>query len=187
MLVIPKSLEPFRIAGFDPGANLGLSLIENRLDGSLPIVRAVETVKLNPATFGYKEIAEIHGNRTARLMILHDRITDFLRTHRPHAVIVEGNYLGRFANAFGSLVECVTIIRNAVYAYDPFLPIHLVDPTTVKTNIGMKRIKGTDKEDVRRALAALKELEWDEISIDDLDEHSIDSVAIGYYYSSQLL
>lgn len=187
MLVMPKSTESFRIAGFDPGANLGLSLIENPLDGNNPVVKVAETAKLNPAEFGYKEIAELHGNRTARLMILYDRITAFLREHRPHAVIVEGNYLGRFANAFGSLVECVTTIRNAVYAYDPFMPVHLVDPTTVKTNIGMKRIKGTDKEDVRRALASVKELEWDGVDIDELDEHAVDSVAIGYYYSSQLL
>lgn len=187
MLVIPKSKEPFRIAGFDPGANLGLSLIENHLDGSNPIVRVVETAKLNPAHRRYKEIAELHGNRHARLIILYDQVTNFLRTHRPHAFIVEGNYLGRFANAFGSLVECVTVIRNACYAYDPFMPLHSVDPTTVKTNIGMKRIKGTDKEDVRKALKELSTLEWDGIDIDTLDEHSIDSVAIGYYYSSQLL
>jgi Holliday junction resolvasome RuvABC endonuclease subunit len=184
---MPKSNEAFRIAGFDPGANLGLSLIENRLDGSLPVVKLAETVKLNPAEFGYKEIAELHGNRVVRLMILYDRVTNFLRLHRPHGVIIEGNYLGRFANAFGSLVECVIVIRNAVYAYDPFMPLHMVDPTTVKTNIGMQKIRGTDKEDVRRHLKALKELEWDGVDIDDLDEHAVDSVAIGYYYTSQLL
>lgn len=187
MLVMPKSNEAFRIAGFDPGANLGLSLIENRLDGSLPVVKLAETAKLNPAEFGYKDIAELHGNRVARLMILYDRVTNFLRLHKPHGVIIEGNYLGRFANAFASLVECVIIIRNAVYAYDPFMPLQMVDPTTVKTNIGMTKIRGTDKEDVRRALKALKALEWDGVSIDDLDEHAVDSVAIGYYYSSQLL
>lgn len=187
MLVMPKSNEPFRIAGFDPGANLGLTHLENALDGSDPVVRRVETEKLNPAEFGYKEIAELHGNRVVRLMIMYDRITQFLREVKPHAVIVEGNYLGRFANAFGSLVECVTIIRSACYAYDPFMPLHIVDPTTVKTCIGMKKIRGTDKEDVRKALKALKSLKWDGVNIDDLDEHSIDSVAIAYYYSSELL
>lgn len=187
MLVIPKSKEPFRIAGFDPGANLGLAYLENALDGSNPIVKRVVTEKLNPAGFGYKEIAKIHGDRTVRLMIMYDLVTQFLRTVKPHAVIVEGNYLGRFANAFGSLVECVAVIRSAVYAYDPFMILHIVDPTTVKTNIGMKRIRGTDKDDVRRALKALKTLDWGDINIDNLDEHSIDSVAITYYYSSELL
>lgn len=187
MLVMPKSNEPFRIAGFDPGANLGLTYLENRLDGSNPIVRRVETEKLNSAEFGYKEIADIHGARVVRLMIMYDRVTQFLRTVKPHAVIVEGNYLGRFANAFGSLVECVAVIRSACFAYDPFMQLYIVDPTTVKTGIGMTKIRGTDKEDVRKALKALKTLDWDGVSIDDLDEHSIDSVAIAYYYSSVLL
>jgi Holliday junction resolvasome RuvABC endonuclease subunit len=184
---MPESREAFRIAGFDPGANLGLSLIENRLDGSNPVVKLAETAKLNPTEFCYKDMAELHGNRVARLMILYDTVTQFLRTHKPHGVIIEGNYLGRFANAFASLVECVIVIRNAVYAYDPFMPLQIVDPTTVKTNIGMIKIRGTDKEDVRKALKALKELEWDGVDIDDLDEHAVDSVAIGYYYTSQLL
>lgn len=187
MLVIPKSVESFRIAGFDPGANLGLTYLEDALDGSNPIVRRVETEKLNPAEYGYKEIAEVHGNRVVRLMIMYDRVTQFLREVKPHGVVVEGNYLGRFANAFGSLVECVQVIRSAVYAYDPFMTLHLVDPTTVKTNIGMVKIRGTDKEDVRKALSNLKSLDWDGINIDDLDEHSIDSVAIAYYYASVLL
>lgn len=187
MLVMPKSNESFRIAGFDPGANLGLAFIENALDGSNPIVRRVETEKLNPAEYGYKEIAELHGNRVVRLMIMHDRVTQFLRDVKPHGVVVEGNYLGRFANAFASLVECVAVIRSAVYAYDPFMTLHLVDPTTVKTNIGMTKIRGTDKEDVKKAMKNLKSLDWDGINIDDLDEHSIDSVAITYYYTSVLL
>jgi len=187
MLVMPKSNEPFRIAGFDPGANLGLTYLEDALDGSNPIVRRVETEKLNPAEYGYKEIAEVHGNRVVRLMIMYDSVTQFLREVKPHGVVVEGNYLGRFANAFASLVECVQVIRSAVYAYDPFMPLHLVDPTTVKTNIGMVKIRGTDKEDVRKALSNLKSLDWDGINIDDLDEHSIDSVAIAYYYASVLL
>lgn len=187
MLVMPKSKEPFRIAGFDPGANLGLAYLEDAMDGSNPIVKRVETEKLNPASYGFKDIAEIHGARVVRLMIMYDRVTQFLREVKPHGVVVEGNYLGRFANAFGSLVECVAVIRSAVYAYDPFMPLHLVDPTTVKTNIGMVRIRGTDKEDVRKALKNLKTLDWDGINIDDLDEHSIDSVAITYYYSAVLL
>lgn len=187
MLVMPESKEAFRIAGFDPGANLGLALIENRLDGSLPIVKHAETIKLNPNEFCYRDQAELHGNRVARLMIMYDRVTQFLREHKPHGVIIEGNYLGRFAQAFSSLVECVIVIRNAVYAYDPFMLLQIVDPTTVKTNIGMKKIRGTDKEDVRKALMNLKELEWDNINISDLDEHAIDSVAITYYYTSQLL
>ncbi|MNP86409.1 hypothetical protein D3C76_1866300 [compost metagenome] len=62
----------------------------------------------------------------------------------------------------------------------------MVDPTTVKTNVGMKKIKGTDKEDVRRALLSRTDVVWGEVDSTELDEHAIDAVAIGYYFLTQL-
>lgn len=187
MLVMPKSTEAFRIAGFDPGStNLGFSLVENNLDGKPSVVRDSYTVKLKDTKLGYSSIGEQHGSRVVRLMIMHDTVLDLLRTHKPHAVVIESNYLGKFATSFAALVECVITIRQALYAYDPFMTLYLVDPTTVKINTGMKKVKGTDKEDVRRHLRACKDLEWD-IDIDTLDEHSVDASAIAYYYATQLL
>ncbi|MBW6072792.1 hypothetical protein KZ856_38130, partial [Pseudomonas aeruginosa] len=101
-------------------------------------------------------------------------------------VIVESNYLGRFATSFAALVECVAVIRSALFEYDPFIPLYMVDPTTVKTNVGMKKIKGTDKEDVRRALVSRPDVVWGDVDHNQLDEHSIDAVAIGYYFLTQL-
>lgn len=187
MLVMPKSKEAFKIAGFDPGStNLGFSLAENALDGSNSVIRVAHTVKLKDTALGYASIGELHGSRVVRLMLMYDTVLNLLRTHRPHAVVIESNYLGKFATSFAALVECVITIRNAVYAYDPFMKLYLVDPTTVKTNTGMKKVKGTDKEDVRRHLKQCEDLEWD-VDIDSLDEHSVDASAIVYYYVKQLL
>lgn len=187
MLVMPKSKEAFRIAGFDPGStNLGFSLVENALDGTNSVVRESHTVKLKDNQLGYASIGEQHGSRVVRLMMMGDAVLDLLRTHQPHAVVIESNYLGRFATSFAALVECVATIRNAVYNYDPFMQLYMVDPTTVKINTGMKRVKGTDKEDVRKHLRACEDLEWD-IDIDSLDEHAVDASAIAYYYVKQIL
>lgn len=187
MLVMPKSNEAFRIAGFDPGStNLGFSLVENPLDGTNSVVRESHTVKLKDNQLGYASVGEQHGSRVARLMMMHDAVLDLLRTHQPHAVVIESNYLGKFATSFAALVECVITIRNAVYTYDPFMQLYMVDPTTVKINTGMKRVKGTDKEDVRKHLRACEDLDWD-IDIDSLDEHAVDASAIAYYYVKQIL
>lgn len=187
MLVMPKSKEAFRVIGLDPGSsNLGFSLVENTLDGTPSTVKESYTVKLKDTKFGYSSIGEQHGSRVVRLMIMHDEVLNLLRTHRPHSVVIESNYLGKFATSFAALVECVFIIRQAVYAYDPFMQLYLVDPTTVKINTGMKKVKGTDKEDVRRHLRACESLEWD-VDIDTLDEHAVDASAIAYYYVTQLL
>lgn len=187
MLVMPKSNEAFRVVGFDPGSsNLGFSLVENTLDGKPSTVKDSFTVKLKDTKLGYSSIGEQHGSRIVRLMIMQDEVLNLLRTHKPHAVVIESNYLGKFATSFAALVECVFVIRQAVYDYDPFMQLYLVDPTTVKINTGMKKVKGTDKEDVRRHLRACENLEWD-IDIDSLDEHAVDASAIAYYYVTQLL
>lgn len=187
MLVVPESKEPLRIAAFDPGStNLGQALLEHNFETPAVQVKIAYTSVLRDTNPAYQIIGDLHGSRVVRLMIMRDLVLDFLRTHKPHAIIVESNYLGRFANSFSALVECVAVIRSALYEYDPFIPLYMVDPTTVKTNVGMKRIKGTDKEDVRRALISRTDVVWNDIDQADLDEHSIDAVAIGYYYLTQL-
>lgn len=50
----------------------------------------------------------------------------------------------------------------------------------------MKRVKGTDKEDVRNAIRACSDLEW-WVDLEDLDEHSVDAVAIGRYYLTEVI
>lgn len=187
MLVMPKSKEAFRVIGLDPGSsNLGVSLLENALDDGPSVVVESYTVKLKENQFGYAAIGDQHGGRVVRLMILFDTVLNIMRTHKPHAIIIESNYLGKFAQSFAALVECVITIRQAVYAYDPFMQLYLIDPTTVKINTGMKKVKGTSKEDVREHLRLCTKLKWG-VDIDSLDEHAIDASAIAYYYTSQLL
>ncbi len=187
MLQMPESDEPFRVASFDPGSsNLGQALLEHGFKNEGVAVKTAYTSVLRDTHPDYSMFGELHGSRVVRLMIMRDLILDFLRTHRPHAVIVESNYLGRFATSFAALVECVAVIRSALFEYDPFIPLYMVDPTTVKTNVGMKKIKGTDKEDVRRVLVSRPDVVWGDVDHNQLDEHSIDAVAIGYYFLTQL-
>jgi len=76
-------------------------------------------------------------------------------------------------------------VRSAVYMYDPFMPLFQVDPSTAKINAGMERIKGTDKEDVRRAMRKRKGIKWN-VDLEDLDEHSVDACAIGLYCAEHI-
>lgn len=185
-LNLPK--EPFRLIAFDPGStSLGCCLLKKDLDKETIEVDTVYTVTLRDTHLNYKALKDYHSSKVIRLLILRDTVAEFINEHKPHAVIVEGNYLGRFAASFAALVECVAIIRSVLYDYNKFLPLYLVDPTTVKKDIGMVRIKGTDKEDVRKALMALEDIDWGIINPDELDEHSIDSVAVGYHYFTKLL
>lgn len=186
MLKMPDNSEPFKILSLDPGSShCGVAILLDYLDGSDVVIDDSFTVHLKDTCPMYSELGDLHGNRVIRLLQLGDAVLDLCRTHRPHAVIVESNYLGRFATAFAALVECVAMVRSSVYMYDPFLPLYQVDPSTAKINAGMIKIKGTDKEDVRRAMRQRKGIKWD-VRLDDLDEHSVDACAIGLYCAEHI-
>jgi Holliday junction resolvasome RuvABC endonuclease subunit len=186
MLKMPENSEPFKILSLDPGSShLGVAILLDLLDGSDVTIDDSFTVHLKDTCPEYAELGDLHGNRVIRLMQLGDAVLNLVRTHRPHAVIVEANYLGRFATAFAALVECVAMVRSAVYMYDPFMPLYQVDPSTAKINAGMERIKGTDKEDVRRAMRKRKGIVWN-VNLEELDEHSVDACAIGMYCADHI-
>ncbi|MNB83827.1 hypothetical protein D3C87_1051330 [compost metagenome] len=186
MLKMPENSEPFKILSLDPGSShLGVAILHDLLDGSDVTIEDSFTVHLKDTCPEYSELGDLHGNRVIRLMQLGDAVLNLVRTHRPHAVIVEANYLGRFATAFAALVECVAMVRSAVYMYDPFMPLYQVDPSTAKINAGMERIKGTDKEDVRRAMRKRKGIVWN-VNLEELDEHSVDACAIGMYCAEHI-
>lgn len=186
MLKMPVNSEPFKILSLDPGSShCGVAILLDHLDGSDLVIDDSFTVHLKDSNPMYSEFGDLHGNRVIRLLQLGDAVLDLCRTHRPHAIIVEANYLGRFATAFAALVECVAMVRSAVYMYDPFLPLYSVDPSTVKINAGMERVKGSDKEDVRRVMRQRKNIVWN-VDLEDLDEHSVDACAIGLYCAEHI-
>jgi hypothetical protein len=86
--------------------------------------------------------------------------------------------MGRFPQAFAALTECLTAIRRAVLRYDDFKPLLLVDPPTAKLAVGVKG-KGSVKDDVKQGVLSLRNLlNPDNIDIQNLDEHSIDAIAV---------
>lgn len=96
--------------------------------------------------------------------------------------------MGRFAAAFRALTECMVFISDAVGRYDPMMLLHVVDPPTAKMAVGLVIKKGMTKDDVKKAVLALKDLENPNgIILEDLDEHSIDSIAVGYYLAKRIL
>lgn len=186
MLTMPVNKELFKVLSLDPGSShVGVAILLDPLDGSDVIIDDSWTIHLKDTNPMYSEFGDLHGNRVVRLLQLGDAVTDLCRTHRPHAVIVEANYLGKFATAFAALVECVAMVRGAVFGYDPFMPLYQVDPSTAKINAGMERIKGTDKEDVREAMRVRKGIQWN-VNLDELDEHSVDACAIGLYCTDRI-
>ncbi len=93
----------------------------------------------------------------------------------------------RRPNAFAALLEVLTMIRDSVIEYNPYQPLIGIDPPTVKKAVGAPG--NADKTGVLSALFGISNsLKLDKKYIDQLDEHSVDAVAVAYCaYVNQIL
>lgn len=127
-----------------------------------------------------------HGNRQARLKALGQTLGAVLERVRPHAVISEAPFLGRFPQSFEALVQCVNMIRQTVYNYDPALFLQTIDPPSAKKAVGAV-VSGPDKkESVRQAILRLPLYCYPGVNLEYLDEHTIDALAVGIYLAQQI-
>lgn len=184
MLLQPQGSSRYRILGIDPGTDtLGASVLEVDL-----VTR--EVVLLESSTFDgtqlaryFTNVATWHGDRAARLMAHEANLYGYMVFMQPHSVIAESPFLRKFPQAFAALTECMSHIRRAVIRYDPFMPLLQIDPPTVKLAMGVGK-KGSTKDDVKRGLIAEiiagRILNPNNIDIELLDEHSVDSIAVAY-------
>lgn len=183
MLFIPDGNEPFRIFSIDPGTNtLGTVVIDIDLTTLGVSLQHAMTFKGNSMMRHMGgDIADIHGDREAKLRAHHDNLLKLLSSYQPNVVICEAPFIGRFAASGLALNECLCALRRAVAIYDPSLPLETVEPQAAKAAVGAA-FKGSQKEDVRKGVLQQNFLQNPYgIDIRSLDEHTIDAIAIGIY------
>lgn len=181
-----------RILAIDPGSStLGFTmLLVDPIDGTITVddcftVTATKHIAKDSIWF------QMYGAKAARLAAIKKITKGILNNLRPDILIAESPFVGRFAAAFEALVEVRDAIKEAVYDYDPTLEYQSIDPMTAKKAVGAVMPKGrkSDKKTpVRDAVLAIQDLEWsDHVDKEALDEHSIDSVAVGYWRAKVFL
>lgn len=128
----------------------------------------------------YSNELNFYGEKITKLFALKDVTQKVLSTWQPYYIVSEGPYLGSFVTAFASLTSCVCAIRFAVREYSSYKDLTVIDPATVKKAIGVSGKSG-DKELVRLAIAK-RPLFYTDITLDKIDEHSVDAIAVGQWY-----
>lgn len=175
----PLNAEPYRVFGIDPGSDtMGTAVVDVDLSNGGCALQYAATHSGTRLMREHPHWITVHGERAARLWSHESYLTALMSHWRPHYVISEAPFLGRFPQAFASLVECLHVIQRAVHTYDPWLTLQTVDPPTVKAIVGVKS-KGTTKDDVKEGLLKLPFLtNPNGIDIAALDEHSIDAIVV---------
>lgn len=189
MLVISQQSCIYRYFAIDPGSDtLGLSIFD--LDTVTKRLSIIDTTTTSGAKLSRDNFDDndIHGNRSARLLAHKQMLYYLLVNWRPQAIICESSYMGKFATAFAVGIETMTYLKQASYEYNPYMPFESIDPSTAKKNL-KALIKG--KDSVRECVLALVSEGivdyYGSTPIHHLDEHSIDSISIGYYKYKQML
>lgn len=182
-LMIPESFNVFRIMGIDPGLNnLGIALFDiNYSDKSIARIEAFTLVndKLKDET-GLD--LESHTNRTIKLMKLRNSLLNIVSNNNPYAVACESPFYSSFRpTAYAALVEVIRIIHMTIIEYNANTRFQTVEPLLVKKHIGAGMETG--KLDVKKAVSLKPELMSVLVNdLDNLDEHSIDAIAVAYTF-----
>lgn len=171
-----------RVVSIDPGFNnLGVSFSNLNYHSGLMVVNDVNTYQIQKLTSRVDgSIIQYATNGLINVETVKALIGRLLDTYKPDVVICESSYMGKFPQAFVSLSLCLHAIESAVYNYDTDVGYYTFDPATIKNANGVKG-GSRDKEDMRKAIIANPSI----VSAKDfnlLDEHSIDSIGIGYCY-----
>lgn len=181
MLFIPNTCHQYRLLSIDPGTTtLGVSILSIDLATGLKRVELAYTLNAAKSIYRYPNIEETQGERHAKLTSHYNAVLRIMREWNVHGVVSESPYLGKFAQAFEALVECLQMLEAAVTHYNPQMELRTIDPSTVKMNVGVNG-KSNDKTLVGDAILKLPDLQFAPyVDLASLDEHSWDSIAVGY-------
>jgi Holliday junction resolvasome RuvABC endonuclease subunit len=168
------------IIGIDPGSQtLGFSVL------TFDVVTK-EIIKTQAKTFTGSKLACIkeweiltHGERQARISAHGRTLLDLFNHYKPLFIACEAPFYNmKRPNAFQALLEVILEVRKSAMEYDPWRVVYLIDPPSVKKSVGASG--GGDKEAVKKALR-LKQEEIKLVgTVDEYDEHSLDSIAVAY-------
>lgn len=178
----------FRVVGIDPGSqSFGLSVIEYDLIKMTETLVYATTFKPDPILHA-RHPYMVLGERGARHRLCEDFVVDSLSRFEPHLVVCESAFFRRrMVNAYRSLIEGIVTIRRALLRYDDTMHLLTVEPSVAKKAVGARNADSTDKKEiVRMAIIRLDDL-IKNVPIDSLDEHAVDSVAIGHWAMTQWL
>lgn len=171
----------FNLLSIDPGSGFGICISHiDGMTGTMTVIDSIsltidKAVKLNDDTrwarFTKQELIAFY---------LDDVLTPLLNEHSIDAVIFEAAFHAVSMVAYESLLFYGRTITSISKAYDWDILIESKTPSNVKK---LNAVNGTsgDKDLMTKAVRANPRIIIpDHIVLDDLTEHAVDAIAIGY-------
>lgn len=177
--------QPYRILAIDPGTDtLGISVFD--LDLVNRTITLIEAYTFQASKYIDSLIEntqwEYQDEKYLRLYRHGEHLHGLLLRYQPHMVVHESAFMGRFPKAYQGLTECLYQLKITCREYSPYLPVIGITPMEVKHFIG-----GIKKNDVLNGVSLLTDVNYLHTFLPYLDEHAVDSVAIGYTKAKQII
>lgn len=179
-LVASQPYINYRMMSLDPGLkNTGVAVFD--LDTRSRTILSIDAFLLsnqrliNSAPYDHETVSE-------RLIMIYKLKTAFrhvLEHYNPTVVVSEGPYYNpKSPMAYASLLEIVSMFRSVAMEYNSNILFHIFQPKEVKKVVGSGM--NTGKLDMRDAVSRRPELMVPLMqNLNELDEHSIDAIAVG--------
>lgn len=183
MLHMPYDASPLgTVVGIDPGTvNMGVASITFDFR-TFEIVNTQAYTLYGPLMLGNPMLIEQNGERYERIQAIEERLFEFFCNRYPYAIYCESAYINRRRpQAYGALVQAICAVRSALYRYDPWMGLNMVEPSVAKKALAGTGVANKDQiKDAMLAQANALHLQNDIGSINavDMDEHSNDAGAI---------
>lgn len=188
----PDSSSVVSIVGLDPGSEtLGAAVLYVDMLSWQIIGSEAYTFKGSKLAGKDDWTTEVHGNRLGRIAAHEENLLAFFRYYRPLAIASESPFFNRLhPSAFGPLMEVISAIRSAAMQYDLWKQVYLIDPPSVKNAVGVHGGRGGEegKRLMKQAVLVLAPVfrYSGPTPLDQLDEHSIDALAVAYCRYQQI-
>lgn len=181
-----RPVQPYRVVSIDPGTEtMGVSLLE--LDPITLQQSFVEAFTMRGSVLNYYWGNVLHDGdgRDSRLIALEQQLVSYFQYAQPHMVVYEDNYLGASPQSFKALIEACMCIKHAIWKFNPYLASYTIKPNQAKSIVNAIPRRGMSQEErkelVRQGLMRYRPLQVPPHILAALDEHAVDSVAIGAY------
>ena len=179
MLAIPESYNGFSILSIDPGlSECGVARFEfadGKISSILPLTFVNSRIRFES---GFTH--EAHSDREDRVQKLKLAYRSVLEQARPSLICCESPFYNpRMPSAFGSLTEVVSLLRSETFEFNPHIPFLTYSPQEVKQTFKQsgKLGKLVMKEALAEDTFLMSKLL---LPIENLDEHAVDAIAVGY-------
>lgn len=181
MLVFPESLTTIiKIVAIDPGTRmLGVAILS--LDVATMKIVATEAMTFNSEKMLTLDevVEETYSERMAKILAQKKNLIKIFNYYNPAYICCESPFFNRLQpSAYGPLMEILTAIQMAGIEFNPLVKFTLYPPSVVKKSLGGSHI--ADKTSIRDQLLLRNDLCFKgTYSLDKLDEHSLDAIAVG--------